>query len=170
QFDLKAVLETAVRLVAPDAVVAPSGAGFEVTAAGARIGWARELEADRPAWAAPVFGFELRLAPAPQAARRLRPAPAWPAIQRDVALLMPAGLTAAEVQATLQQGAGRLCERCWPFDEYRGAGLPEGTRSVAFRLVFRAPDRTLRDEEAGKALEKAVRLAEQRHGVKRRET
>jgi phenylalanyl-tRNA synthetase beta subunit len=40
---------------------------------------------------------------------------------------------------------------------------------VAWRLVFRAPDRTLREEEADKALARAVRAAEQAHGVRRRE-
>lgn len=168
-FDLKGVLETVARLLDPQARVVPEPDGLAVVSGADRIGWARELPADRPAWAAPVFGLEFRLRPGVTTTPKLRPLPSWPAIQRDVALVLPQHVSAAEVEATLRQGAGKLCEGCRPFDEYRGRGLPEGSRSVAFRLVFRAPDRTLREEEADKALEKAVRLVEQKHGVRRRE-
>jgi phenylalanyl-tRNA synthetase beta chain len=57
----------------------------------------------------------------------------------------------------------------WVFDEYRGKPLLEGERSVAWRLVFRADGRTLRDEETDKAVTKAVAAAEERYGVRRRE-
>jgi phenylalanyl-tRNA synthetase beta chain len=90
-------------------------------------------------------------------------------VQRDVALVLGEDLPAATVEATLRTAAGKLCERLWVFDEYRGLPLGTGERSVAWRLVFRAPDRTLREEEADKALARAVRAAEQAHGVRRRE-
>ena len=77
--------------------------------------------------------------------------------------------TALEVERTLSESAGKLLERLWVFDEYRGRPLADGERSVAWRLVCRANDRTLREEEADKALERAVAAAEQRHGVRRRE-
>jgi phenylalanyl-tRNA synthetase beta chain len=57
----------------------------------------------------------------------------------------------------------------WAFDEYRGKPLAEGERSVAWRMVFRAADRTLRDEEADQAMAKAVKAAQEAHGVRRRE-
>ena len=92
-----------------------------------------------------------------------------PAVERDVALVLPEGLRAADVEATLRQGAGTLLERLWPFDEYRGAPLAALTRSVAWRLVFREEGRTLREAEVDAALGRAVKLVEERHGVRRRE-
>jgi phenylalanyl-tRNA synthetase beta chain len=136
---------------------------------GATVGHARELQADRPAWAGALYGFELEPSAAPPPPLKVRPLPAWPAIERDVALLVPHTLSAGEVEATLRRGAGSLCERLWVFDEYRGEGLPAGTRSVAWRLVFRADGRTLREEEADKALDKALRTLEHQHGIRRRE-
>ena len=62
-----------------------------------------------------------------------------------------------------------LLERLWALDEYRGKPLAAAARSVTWRLVFRAPDRTLREEEADKALARAATTVEDRHGVRRRE-
>jgi phenylalanyl-tRNA synthetase beta chain len=168
-FDARAMLESVVALARPGAVIAPQGDGWVVTAEGAVVGRAAELDADRPAWAGALFGFELEPAASAAQALTVRPLPAWPAIERDVALLLPDGVTAGEVEATLRRGAGPLCERLRVFDEYRGQGLPAGTRSVAWRLVFRAVDRTLREDEADKALDKALRTVEHAHGIRRRE-
>jgi phenylalanyl-tRNA synthetase beta chain len=169
-FDVKALLEAAVAMTWPDAVVTPDGDGWVVRRGERTLGRAVPLPADRPAWAAPLYGFELALPVAqPSADCRYRPVPAWPEVQRDVALVLGEDLPAATVEATLRTAAGKLCERLWVFDEYRGLPLGTGERSVAWRLVFRAPDRTLREEEADKALARAVRAAEQAHGVRRRE-
>jgi phenylalanyl-tRNA synthetase beta chain len=54
---------------------------------------------------------------------------------------------AATVEATVAEGGGELLERVALFDEYRGEQLGEGKKSLALRLEFRAPDRTLTDEE-----------------------
>jgi phenylalanyl-tRNA synthetase beta chain len=170
-FDLRALLESAVALAAPGATIAPGGdGGWQVRAGDAVIGRALELGADRPAWAAPLFGFEV-LVPedAPVRTPNYVPVPAWPSVDRDVALLLPAGVLAGDVEATLRDAAGKLLERLRVFDEYRGPPLAPGERSVAWRLVFRAADRTLREEEADKALARAVKAAEERHGVRRRE-
>jgi phenylalanyl-tRNA synthetase beta chain len=76
-----------------------------------------------------------------------------PAALRDLALVVPVATTAAEVQKQLAKsarsavGGGFGLEAVTVFDVYQGKGLPEGTKSLAFSLVFRAPDRTLTDEE-----------------------
>jgi len=127
------------------------------------------LPADRPAWGGRLFGFELEVEAVPAAPVRVKPLPAWPAVEQDVALVLPDGLAAAEVEASLKAGAGELLETLWPFDEYRGAPLLPGTRSVAWRLVFRAAGRTLRDAEVEAAVTAALREVERRHGVRRRE-
>jgi phenylalanyl-tRNA synthetase beta chain len=169
-FDVKAMLEAVARMAAPLATLEPAGEGFEVRSGGAVIGRALELAADRPAWAAPVYGFELLLAEGLKAAPpEVTPLPQWPAIELDVALVLPVGMSAADVEATLRRAAGKLLERLWVFDEYRGKPLASGERGVAWRLVFRAGDRTLREEEARTALAKAVKAVEEAHGVRRRE-
>jgi phenylalanyl-tRNA synthetase beta chain len=169
-FDVKAVLEAVVSVAAPGAVISAAGDGWVVQQGSVAIGRAHELEADRPAWAAPLLGFELLLAEDVQpAVPRYTPVPAWPAVVRDVALVVPDGISAVEVEATLRDAAGKLLERLWALDEYRGKPLSAGERSVTWRLVFRAADRTLREEEADKALAKAARTVEDRHGIRRRE-
>jgi phenylalanyl-tRNA synthetase beta chain len=167
--DLKGILEAVLRIAAPGATLDVDGSGWSVTANGKRIGQAREIEADRPAWAARLYGFELKLPKQPSSIiPRYQPLPAWPAVQRDVALIITSSL-AGDVQQTMRDAAGPLLEHLAVFDEYRGAPLAEGERSVAWRFVFRAADRTLRDAEVDQALERAVQAAEQAHGVRRRE-
>jgi phenylalanyl-tRNA synthetase beta chain len=85
-----------------------------------------------------------------------QPLPDTPAVERDLALVLPEGVLAEQVAAGLRRGAGRLLEAIEIVDEYRGAGLPAGARSVAFRLRFRAAGRTLRDAEVGSALERCL--------------
>ncbi|MFI5279184.1 MAG: phenylalanine--tRNA ligase subunit beta [Gemmatimonadales bacterium] len=169
-FDVKAVLEAVVALARPGASVAEAADGFAVTDGGAAIGRGTLLAADRPAWAAPVYGFELtlkdELVPAPRRATALS---AWPAIERDVALVLKDGVRAGDVERTLRESAGALLERLRAFDEYRGSPLAAGERSVAWRMVFRAADRTLREEEADQAMARAVKAVQEAHGVRRRE-
>ena len=168
-FDAKALLEAAIALVRPGARVEPEGQGWLVRDEDHIVGRAQELVADRPAWAGRLFGFEVALGGTGAAPLKVTPLPQWPAIERDVALVLPDALSAGEVQRTLRQAAGPLCERCTVFDEYRGQGLTPGTRSVAWRLVFRSADRTLREEEADRALGKALERVEGTHGIRRRE-
>jgi phenylalanyl-tRNA synthetase beta chain len=141
--------------------------GADAFGAGGRI---RNDGIDAPAWAGPVFGFEVRLttamARAPSAA--YRPLPAHPPIERDLALLLPAGTDAGAIEHALRAGAGRLLERIEIFDVYSGDRIPAGLRSVAFRLVFRAADRTLRDDEVDAVVERLLGILKDEHGVERR--
>ena len=70
-----------------------------------------------------------------------------PAAEFDLALLVPMQISAATVEAVMRSAAGELLESLVVFDEYRGKGLPGGTRSIGWRLTFRHPERTLRDKE-----------------------
>jgi phenylalanyl-tRNA synthetase beta chain len=56
----------------------------------------------------------------------------------------------------------------FPFDLYEGKGLPEGMRSLAWRLRYRAADRTLTDAEVDASVERVLKALEERHGVRRR--
>ena len=117
-----------------------------------------------------MWTLELRLPPQPLDRRAVRyvPLPTQPASERDLALLVPHGVTAEQVGATLVDAASALLEGLAPFDLYEGKGLPEGTRSVAWRLRFRAADRTLTDAEVDGEVERVLRALEDRHGVRRR--
>lgn len=79
-----------------------------------------------------------------------------PVVRRDVALLMSADLPAGQILEDLQSGSVNLLETVTLFDEYRGEGVPDGQKSLAFSFSFRAPDRTLTDEEVGAAQEKLL--------------
>jgi phenylalanyl-tRNA synthetase beta chain len=131
-------------------------------------GWAGELGADRPAWAGRVFGFEIALDPAAGAEFSFRVLPATPAVERDLALVLPAGVRAAAVEAIMRRYGGPLLEAVRVFDEYRSREL-QG-RSVAWRLVFRAPDRTLRDEEVDGVIRATVQALKEGLGVELRES
>src|SRR5207247_1707344 len=101
-WDLKHHFELAVRVAAPSCTVQPATGGWEaVQPGGAVVGWSGPLEADAPVWAAPLFGFEVRLLVAAPEVARYRPLPTQPPLERDVALLLPAGVSAAAVSALL---------------------------------------------------------------------
>ena len=80
-----------------------------------------------------------------------------PAALQDVALIVDATVTAAEVEAALRNGAGELLESITLFDRYDKLG--DGKISLAFSLTFRAPDRTLTGAEVTAAREAAVAQA-----------
>ncbi len=72
----------------------------------------------------------------------------FPPIRRDVAFLLDADTPAGAVKAALAEAAGELLDRVLLFDVFEGEPLPAGKKSLAFAVDFRAPDRTLTDEEA----------------------
>src|SRR5205809_95166 len=169
-WDLKHHFELAVRVAAPSCTVQPATGGWEaVQPGGAVVGWSGPLEADAPVWAAPLFGFEVRLLVAAPEVARYRPLPTQPPLERDVALLLPAGVSAAAVSALLARTAGPLLARLDVFDEYRGSGVPVGHRSVAWHCTFRDPSRTLREREVDELLARALQALEDELGVRRRE-
>jgi phenylalanyl-tRNA synthetase beta chain len=83
----------------------------------------------------------------------------YPVAKEDVALVVDASVSAADVEAALREGAGGLLESLWLFDVYTGEQAGPGKKSLAFALRFRAPDRTLTEEETSAARDAAVALA-----------
>ena len=71
----------------------------------------------------------------------------YPAVHEDIAVVVPEGVEAARVEAAVREGGGALLRSARIFDVYRGEQVGEGRKSLALRLEFRAPDRTLTDEE-----------------------
>jgi phenylalanyl-tRNA synthetase beta chain len=92
----------------------------------------------------------------------------FPVAKEDVALVVDDTVTAAQVEAALREGAGPLLESVRLFDVYTGSQIGEGRKSLAFALRFRAPDRTLTEEETGAARDAAVALAAERLGAVQR--
>jgi phenylalanyl-tRNA synthetase beta chain len=89
----------------------------------------------------------------------------YPPALIDVALEVAAEVPAAEVRSALVAGAGRLLESVRLFDVYTGAQLGAGRKSLAYKLTFRAPDRTLTVDEAVAARDSAVAAAASRVGA-----
>lgn len=92
----------------------------------------------------------------------------YPATNQDVALIVDADIPASDIKAALAEGAGDLLEDIRVFDDYRGTGIEEGKKSVAFTLRFRADDRTLTADEASAAREAAVAVTAERFGATQR--
>ena len=96
------------------------------------------------------------------------PLPKFPASTRDIAVLVDDAVPAASMQAAVEKAAGKLLESVKLFDVYKGKGIPEGKKSVAYSLSMRAPDRTLTDEECDKAMRTAIFALETEFGAQLR--
>ena len=77
------------------------------------------------------------------------PLPRFPAVSRDLALIVSDRLPHEELQAGIRAAGGPLLEQVTLFDVYHGAPVPEGHRSLAYSLTFRSPERTLTEDEIG---------------------
>ncbi len=180
-YDLKALLEEfAPQITGPGCVVRPVNPGdssalpfesveFAVLSSegewlggGGRI---REGALDAPPWAGPVWGFELRCAHLPAAIPQYAPLPVLPPVGRDLAVLLPRDLPAAAVEDVIRGAAPETLESVAPFDVYEGPNVPAGRRSIAWRLRFRAPDRTLTDAEVDQALQVIIQTLKEKLDV-----
>jgi phenylalanyl-tRNA synthetase beta chain len=162
---------------------------WTLKAHGKEVGRVLRLALDRPVWAEEAFGVEVWMttmesanvappgqhAPAPpsdersqRVHKRFRSLPTFPAAEFDLALLLPSTVTAAEVERVIRAAAGPLLEQLSVFDEFRGAGLPDGFRSVAWRLTFRDATRTLRDKEVEGRRSKILQTLEKDLGIRPR--
>jgi phenylalanyl-tRNA synthetase beta chain len=147
-WDLKGQFEAAVALAVPGGAVQVEGTEWIARdSKGSTVGRAGPVTADAPLWAAPVFGYELVLDAAARPPARFTALPATPSSERVLALLLAPGTPVLQVEELLRQVGGDLLEAVLIESDYRGPELAAGQRSVAFRLRFRAPDRTLRDNE-----------------------
>jgi phenylalanyl-tRNA synthetase beta chain len=78
---------------------------------------------------------------------RFIPVPRFPAVRRDVALILPRNVPSAQVEDVIHDAGGDLLEMISLFDVYEGAPVPAGQRSLAYALTFRSPERTLAADE-----------------------
>ena len=84
------------------------------------------------------------------------PLPKYPTVFRDLSVLCDEAVTIAEAEAVITASAGKLLRGVKLFDIYRGTGVPEGKKSLAFSLELRADDRTLTDTDSEGVMNKVL--------------
>jgi phenylalanyl-tRNA synthetase beta chain len=87
----------------------------------------------------------------------LRDVPRFPPVRRDLAFVLDATVPAGEVEKAIGEAGGGLVAELRLFDVFSGRHIPEGKRSLAFAVDFRAADRTLTDAEVGETVDAIVR-------------
>jgi phenylalanyl-tRNA synthetase beta chain len=118
-------------------------------AAAGLAGRVRAGVVDAPAWGDDVWVLEVDLSArdGTPALLRIAELPQHPAVERDLALLVNAQQRSSGIEDVIRSAAGPLLEAAEPFDLYSGRGVPADMHSIAYRLRFRAGDRTLTDAE-----------------------
>jgi len=106
-----------------------------------------------------VFSTEALFA-ASQTEWEYSPLPVYPAVERDLALVMDESTEAGTVEDAIRSYAGKSLCGVTVFDVYTGKGVADGKKSVAFRLSFRLPDKTMNDSEVDAAVTKILRRLE----------
>ena len=165
-YDAKGLAELALAAVGASVEIAPAGesgspapgylepgTAARLAAGGTVVGWFGEVAASvRAAYdlSGPAFVAELSLTALlrlPPLSPRFQPLPRFPAVQRDLAVVVGAAITAAEIEAAIRATAPPWLTRVALFDVYEGSQVGAGRRSLAWSLTFQAPDRTLTDAE-----------------------
>lgn len=100
--------------------------------------------------------------------RQYRQLPKFPAVARDLAVVVKDELYVADIINVIRQKGGEFLEDVSLFDVYRGEQVPDGMKSVAFSLSFRAADRTLKDEDVNSAMERILKHLGKRFGAQLR--
>lgn len=89
-------------------------------------------------------------------AREYKGLPKYPAITRDIALVVNDEIPVKDMERAIRQCSGKILEEIKLFDIYKGEQVPEGMKSIAFKLTFRSPERTLVDDEVNEVMEKVL--------------
>jgi phenylalanyl-tRNA synthetase beta chain len=112
-----------------------------------------------------LVAFEIDAEPVLAAARtpRAQPIPRYPAVERDLAVVVQDHVAASSLLAAIEESGGDLLVMARAFDEYHGTQVSEGHKSVAFTLTFRSPERTLTDAEVDKVMTEIRSALEKRH-------
>ncbi|HWX43751.1 MAG TPA: phenylalanine--tRNA ligase subunit beta [Solirubrobacteraceae bacterium] len=147
------------------------GRAAEVFVEGEPLGWLGELHPLVSAWdiqGAAVMELDLDrvLAAAAREAdtRAYSDLVSFPALRQDLAVILPEEVSAAQTLALVRDAAGDLLDEVSVFDVYAGPQVGEGRRSLALALAFRAPDRTLADEDVAPVRERIVAALRERLG------
>ncbi len=115
---------------------------------------ARQFEIEERAYAA-ILDLEL-LIPLSGGEHRVKAFSRFPVVVQDLAIVVPDDVAAADLEAWIYRAGGRLVKEVELFDLYKGGSIPEGQKSLAYHIVYQAPDRTLTDAEVAKQHQKIV--------------
>ena len=85
---------------------------------------------------------------------KFTPLPKFPAVTRDIAMLVDKTVAAADIENIIKKASGKLLDSIKLFDVYEGSQIPEGKKSVAYAISFRAADRNLTNEEINVVFDK----------------
>jgi len=116
----------------------------------------------------PVFVAELQVKTLFSNARkdiRYRNIPRYPFVERDFALVVDRSLEAGEIEQVIRQNGGKYLQQITPFDQYIGKQVDDKKKSVAFRLIFQSPDKTLTEEEVSRVTNKILKKLENAFGA-----
>ncbi len=91
--------------------------------------------------------------------------PKYPGVSRDLALVCDEEVTVAQIEDVITASAGKLLRSVKLFDIYRGVGVPEGKKSMAFSLELRADDRTLTDADSEGVVSKVLKALAEKVGA-----
>ncbi len=182
-FSLKGVLENlfdafgikSLRYMSDAADYYHPGRKASVYAGGSKLGEFGEVYPD----VAAAFGISKRvyvadiclksLCEAADDVVKYEPLPKYPAVERDIALIVSDEVTSGSLLDCIRNNAGELFESASLFDIYTGEKLGAGKKSLAYNIVFRAKDRTLMDEEVNAARDAVVSAAGRELGAKLRD-
>ncbi|MHB1294231.1 MAG: phenylalanine--tRNA ligase subunit beta [Anaerolineae bacterium] len=98
--------------------------------------------------------------------KRFTPISRMPVLREDLALVVEDSVPADAVEATIRETGGALLVDVVLFDVYRGQQLGAGNKSLAYRLTFQAPDKTLTSEQAAKQRDRIAAALERQHGAR----
>lgn len=85
--------------------------------------------------------------------KKYTPIPKYPAVERDIALVVDEDIEVGQIESIISKKAKNILEKAELFDVYRSEKLGQNKKSVAYELIFRAPDRTLTDDEIKNTME-----------------
>ena len=88
--------------------------------------------------------------------KEYQPLPKFPAVTRDIAMVVKETVTVKEIEKVIQKHAGQYLESITLFDVYQGKQIEKGLKSVAYSITFRATDKTLVDQDVTEAMKEIV--------------
>lgn len=100
--------------------------------------------------------------------KKYTPLPKYPAVERDIAVVIDEDLFVAEVEKVIKETGRGFVEKTALFDVYKGPNIPEGKKSVAFSIWYRSYEKTLTDEEVNEVHARIVKALEEKLGAKLR--
>lgn len=100
--------------------------------------------------------------------KKYKALPKFPAVSRDIAILVEDSVLVAEIEDTIRKQGGNMVEAVKLFDVYKGMQIPEGKKSIAYALTYRLENKTLTDDEVNKVHDKILKALEFKLGAELR--